>query len=420
MSLWFGSSDPSQTSDQYLEGSPFDRIFLTVIVVLSVAVLVGRSRKVAAILRANLPFLLFLGYCALSIAWSDYPDVAFKRWVKSLGDFSMVLIVLTEEHPVVAVRRWLSRVGFVLVPMSVLLIKYYPALGRGYNRFSYMQFYQGVSTDKNGLGLLCLICGIGSVWQIIQLLNEPRGRREKRALAAQGILVAILCWLLWISNSMTSMSCFLMASTLMICIRFRAFIRKRFAIHLAFGALLGLSLMALFLNMGSGLVQDLGRDPSLTGRTDIWKVVLSMPINPVLGTGFESFWLGPRLDKIWSMYWWKPNEAHNGYIEVYLDLGWIGLTLLAFLFATGYPAIISAVRRSKDEGGLRLALFFTAIVYNCTESAVRIMHPAWICLLLALVTVPGGWIKGENGRVTKATAQRRSRESLIGEEVPVS
>ena len=149
--------------------------------------------------------------------------------------------------------------------------------------------------------------------------------------------------------------------------------------------MLSVSVCALFLGLGTGLVETMGRDPTLTGRTQIWHLVLSMTTNPLLGTGFESFWLGPRLQKIWSIYWWRPNEAHNAYIEVFLNLGWIGIALLAVLVTTGYQKVFNALRRDPDEGGLRLAYFVTALAYNCTESSIRIMHPVWIFFLFATV-----------------------------------
>jgi len=46
-----------------------------------------------------------------------------------------------------------------------------------------------------------------------------------------------------------------------------------------------------------------------------------MRVNPWIGAGFESFWLGPRLNKLWAQYNFMPNQAHNGYIEIYLNLG---------------------------------------------------------------------------------------------------
>jgi exopolysaccharide production protein ExoQ len=306
------------------------------------------------------------------------------------------------------------------VPISVLLVKYYPDLGRGYNHFSYAQFYMGMATDKNGLGLLCLICGIGSFWQLIYLLKEPRADWRKGPIAAQVVLLLMDFWLLWNANSMTSWSCLLMACALMACASTESLMKKRWVIHAATASLIALSTVALFANVGSGLVQGLGRDPSLTGRTDVWKAVLAMPVNPVVGTGFESFWLGPRLDKMWAMYWWKPNEAHNGYIETYLDLGFIGLILLAVLLVAGYRAAIAAVRRSPEEGVLRLAFLFTAIVYNCTESAIRIMHPAWICLLLAVITLPGGWIRRKKTQAEIAAAEWPSFVPAEPEKVAVS
>jgi len=157
--------------------------------------------------------------------------------------------------------------------------------------------------------------------------------------------------------------------------------------HVLVLSIVSVACVALFLEFGSGLVQQLGRDPTLTGRTDIWKLVLSMERNPLLGTGFESFWLGSRLDKIWNIYWWHPNEAHNGYIEVYLNLGCMGLVLLAVLFVSGYRNAMSALRRNPNKGNIRLAYFVVTVVYNFTESAVRIMHPVWIVFLLATAKV---------------------------------
>lgn len=418
LSAWFGVGDSVESSERYIDGNPLDRAFLAVIVLVGISVLVRRRRRAMAILQRNLPIVLFLAYCALSVLWSDYMDVALKRWVKSLGDFTMVMVVLTEDDPFVAVKVWLSRVGFWLVPLSVLLVKYYPNLGRGYNRFTWTPFYQGVATDKNGLGLMCLVCGLAGVWQVVQLMKSAASFKEKRkSLLAQGILLAMVLWLLWKSNSMTSLSCFVMGSVLIICGGFRFFTRGKWAIQVVFAGLLTVTLTALFLSIGSGLVATLGRDQSLTGRTEIWKAVLSMPINPLVGTGFESFWLGERLEQLWRMYWWEPNEAHNGYIEVYLNLGWIGIMLLGFLLATGYRAAIAAFRRAPLEGGIRVAFLFVAIAYNCTESAVRIMNPAWICLLLSLVVVPGGWSRVRNeGRLMSFNARRSvsKRPAQIG------
>jgi len=152
--------------------------------------------------------------------------------------------------------------------------------------------------------------------------------------------------------------------------------------------MLSLSVSALFLNVGSGLVEKLGRDPTLTGRTELWGQVLKLTPNPVLGTGFESFWLGERLEKLWSIYWWHPNESHNGYLEVYLNLGWIGVVLLALLLVTGYRSVIRLLSREPEAGRICLAYFFVGVAYNFTEAAIKTTGLVWIAFMLAITFLP--------------------------------
>lgn len=120
--------------DQYLEGSPLDRAVLSGILALGVIVLINRGGRVGKLLQANIPILLYFLYCGISFAWSDFPDVSFKRWFRALGDLVMVLIVLSDPDWLAALKRLLTRLGFVLVPMSVLFIRYFPQLGRMYTR----------------------------------------------------------------------------------------------------------------------------------------------------------------------------------------------------------------------------------------------------------------------------------------------
>ncbi len=108
--------------DQVLEGSPFDRLAYMLLLAAGLIVLVTRGQRVGKFLRANAVVLLFFLYCAVSFLWSDYPNVAFKRWTKALGDLVMVLIVLTDCKPTAALKRFLARTAYVLIPLSILFI----------------------------------------------------------------------------------------------------------------------------------------------------------------------------------------------------------------------------------------------------------------------------------------------------------
>ena len=375
--------------DQVLEGSPVDRLVFTGLLAVGLIVLVRRGQRVGRFLQANAIILLFFFYCAVSLLWSDYPDVAFKRWTKALGDLVMILIVLSDREPTAALKRLLARATFVLIPLSILLIKYFPNLGRGYGVWLGEVHYSGVTTNKNALGVICLIFGLGSVWRFLAAYRDRNCTGRTRRLIAHGIILSMVLWLFWIANSMTSISSFLMASTLLLWANSRAASRRPALVHFLTATMLAVSVAVLFFGVSPSVLGTMGRNPTLTDRTEVWSVCLSLVQNPVLGTGFESFWLGPRLEKMWSMYWWRPNEAHNGYLEIFLNLGWVGVAWLVVIIATGYRRVFRVWRSNVSTGSLVLAYFFMGLVYNFTEAAfLRMMAPAWIFFLFAMTSLP--------------------------------
>jgi exopolysaccharide production protein ExoQ len=374
-------------ASDYTEGSPLDRAVLSTILALGVIVLVMRGRRIGVLLRSNTPILLYFFYCGISVLWSDFPDVAFKRWFRACGDIVMVLIVLSDPEWLAAFKRLLARLGFLLMPLSILFIRYYPQLGRRYTR-SGRPTWCGVATDKNALGMLCLIVGLAAIFRFVIVYRGEEGAHRTRALIAQGALIAMTMYLIREADSATAFACFGLAGSLMVLTCLFRWARKPVVLHLMVVAALSVAFSALFLGVGSGLVEDLGRDSTLTGRTAIWQSALALVHNPLLGTGFESFWIGPRRDQVISDIAQGVNQAHNGYLEVFLNLGWVGVALLAGLIVTGYRRIVPAVRRQTQAGSLRLAYFIVAVAYNFTEGGFKMMHPVWIVFLFAIAVVP--------------------------------
>jgi len=308
--------------------------------------------------------------------------------MKMCGDFVMALIVVTDADSPAAIRHLLARVGFILVPSSILLIKYYPELGRGYEMFTWTPTVTGVTTGKNLLGMVCLICGVGS---LRNLLDSFRSRKHSRAtgqVIAQATLLGMILWLFWQANSVTALSCFAIAVAVIIA-TWPPMVRQRAAaLHVLVASTLAVSFSVLFLNVGAGILTSMGRDASLTGRTDVWDIALRFAGSPIFGTGFESFWLGQRLERIWSVYWWHPNEAHNGYLEMFLNLGAAGVAIFAVVLVAGYRNILGLFRQDSAEGRFRLAYFVSAIAYNFTEAGFRTFQPIWVLFLATTMATP--------------------------------
>jgi exopolysaccharide production protein ExoQ len=380
------SSGQMESSDQLLEGSPMDRLVYTTLLVLGLIVLVNRRKHVMTLLQGNVPIIIFFLYCAVSILWSDYPEVAFKRWNKALGDLVMVLVVLSDREPLVALERLLARTTFLLVPLSILVIKYYPYLGRGIAKWSYKTFYTGVSLNKNGLGMICLVCGLATVWRLLMTYQDRNGIGRTQRLLAHGAILVMVLWLFWLANSMTSLSCFIIGCILLLAVKFRVVEQNPGVVHYLVAAILTITIPVLFFNFSPGILETLGRDPTLTDRTMMWPLLISVSGNHLVGTGYESFWLGPRLQAIWSAYPWQPREAHNGYVEVFLNLGWVGLVLLAVVISTGYRRVFAAFHLNTPIGSLMVAYFISGVIYNFTEAAFfRMMTPVWMFLLLTVI-----------------------------------
>jgi exopolysaccharide production protein ExoQ len=386
-SVWLDSAPTeAERATEYYSGSPIDSTVFEALEVAALVVIIRRRKVVGEVLRGNWPILVFFGYCLLSVAWSDFPIVSIKRLMKGWGDLMMVLIMLTDPEPVAAVRRVLIRTGFWLLSLSVLFIQYYPDLGVNGGGMMTTPTYTGVTTNKNELGFVCMIWGLGFLWCFLDAFQHRRTTAKGRqsSLLAYGAMVVTAVWLLRVCDSATSLTCLTLGGILMVLTSLRTVARRPALVHvLVIIALCG-ALFAIF--VAPSLLTMVGRKSTLTGRTELWQFVLPMAGNPVFGTGFESFWLGQRLDYMWRIYWWHPNEAHDGYLEIFLNLGWLGIALFASFVLRGYGKVVAGLRRMEGMSGLRLAYIVAALVYNVTESASRELNPVWIALLFATIT----------------------------------
>src|ERR1700722_8763296 len=153
-----------------LDGNPMDAAFFAALMLVGIIVLFFRGDRTTKLLKVNGPVVIFLLYCMISITWSPIPEPAFKRWTKAVGDLVMVLVILSDGQPVAALRRLFSRVGFILLPASIFLIRY-TILGRGFDADG-VPMNTGVTTNKNTLGLIVFIVSLGALWSVRTLLRE--------------------------------------------------------------------------------------------------------------------------------------------------------------------------------------------------------------------------------------------------------
>jgi O-antigen ligase len=402
-----------------------DAAVFEVLIAAALVALFLRRKKAIPFLKASGPVLLYLLYCMISTVWSPIHGPAFKRWIKDAGDLAMVLLIVTEAQPIAALGRFFSRVGFILLPFSVETIRW-STVGRGFDDDG-TPSNVGLTENKNSLGLIVFLVSLGVLWNIRGLLMDKSAPNRKRRLVAQCTLLAFGIWLLQMAHCATAIACFVFGAALMLLTSLRAIRNKPRKVHALCLSIILFGGIFLLFGGESAVTGMLGRQSNLTGRTGIWKASLAAADSPILGTGFESFWntnvekVALRLPDYDAKTIHNLVSAHNGYIEVYLDLGLVGLCLITVILISGYRNAVKSFRYSSQLGSLLLAYVATGIFYSITEVGFRVLTPSWIFLLLAMVSANGvasGLIAGGKSRIPASRMKAASKMSPFDEEIP--
>ncbi len=136
----------------------------------------------------------------------------------------------------------------------------------------------------------------------------------------------------------------------------------------------------LFLGNAETILGAFGRDTTLTGRTDFWPVIVDKIWNhPWLGYGYHVFWRGWEGESadIWRII--QVTHAHNGFLDVCLDIGLLGFCVFALSFITGCLRAVAWVRLTKNAEGLWPLGYLTFVLLsNLTESFIMREDVLWI------------------------------------------
>jgi len=124
----------------------------------------------------------------------------------------------------------------------------------------------------------------------------------------------------------------------------------------------------------SELLALVGRDSTLTGRTYLWNAALiSIFRHPWLGYGFNTFWAGMQggSSSLLISVGWYPKHSHNAFIDLTLDLGFLGLATFVAGYLVFSKRALQIVRRVPGPASYWLCAFLCLMVfYNLTDGAI--------------------------------------------------
>ena len=358
-------------------GLPFMEVIWVALYLCVLFLLITQGENVWAVLLKGWPFLLLLTVALLSIAWSDVPRLTTRR---SLG-----LLATTMAGLYIAVRFSFAEQLKLLMPVfkiSIVLSFIFGVLhlGRSVDSLDLLSHtstppWYGIFTQRNALGMTMALSALAFLqWSYIQ-------SEEKWSAYFWALLSFILILL---SRSMTGLL------GLCLVLLFLLFLR-----HLRLHpATVWRAVLAGILAVGVGVayaashlqtvVALVDRDVTLSGRTTIWGAAVLMGMDrPWIGHGFNAFWLGDvgPSGEVRRVAGWDVPGAHNGFLEIWLDLGLVGLALFWLGFVRHAWKSMRCFRREFSwEEAWPLACLALLFLINLTQSAL--LSPNYIFWIL--------------------------------------
>lgn len=134
------------------------------------------------------------------------------------------------------------------------------------------------------------------------------------------------------------------------------------------------------------ILQATGKDEDLTGRVPLWLYALGdIAERPFLGYGLDSFFIDSREGALTMAVGWTPDQSHNGFLDMILELGVVGLVLLGGALISAFRRLPYAKPNSRAAAVVGVSVLLLLFAQNLTESNLyRSSNLIWLILSISV------------------------------------
>jgi O-antigen ligase len=304
--------------------------------------------------------MLVCGIALASALWSQVPLVSVRSALYYALD-TLFAFYLLSAFSLDELMELMMMLGTTLAILSAVLIVAFPQYGL-VQQTVHHGVWQGIFAEKNDAA---------KNW--IFLLTPVCNRTIFRPLSM--LYAAMILVFLGMTHSVTAIVVLAVYLAFMICFPLLKRLSRREA-AVAAVAIASLFVMSLFVlsQAAPQLAGLLGRDHTLTGRTEIWAVLLqSVQKHPMLGYGYSAFWMGMTGESslVYMTIHWNFAYAHNGFLEVLLQVGLVGLAAVLLMLLQAAANALACLRESDHVGTNWLwGLVILTVLYNIDEGTL--------------------------------------------------
>lgn len=329
-------------------------------------------------------FALLLVFAAISAIWADNSLVSIRRVVQLFG-VCLIALALVRHRGDHDVFHKFAKPGILFLLAGVV------ALGLPSLSFDLDGNYKGFTFTKNNWGQFAALMAL------IFLVIAMSGKKIKHNCLLFGVATLSLL----ATRSATSIAVYMLAVGIMLSWALGKHYGRVFQIAFIVSVMIvAVASFAYFVIEGklpldtilSASLGAVGKDTTLTGRTALWQMMShEIARHPWLGIGYGSFWMGleGQSVSIVRFFSWLPGQAHNGYIDVANEIGFVGLGLLIAVLLAHLSNLRRLYRAGEElHAVFHFALLAAALALNFSESSLlRTTHLWWIVLTISIVEV---------------------------------
>lgn len=333
-------------------------------------------RRVLRAVCVVYPLVCLVALAPLSVAWSHAPLLTVRRSVFLLGS-TLLGIYLGERFTIEQLARLLTQAMCLM--MAGILILYFVAPAYVIDYVSSIGAWKGLSGWKNTFG------GYMAVAVFLLFLVRFRHFRWLRY-----AFLATAAVLLLLSRSVTSLLVCVLIMIAMPLWRVTTLSgKRRLLVYTVLPVAVLLGFCFVWLNREL-IFQIVGRDSTLTGRTELWSLVLPAILeHPFLGYGYGGFWTGFNSDtlNIYIGSKWLPTAADSGYLDLCLAFGILALPIFTYVFAQSLRMAYVYLKADARPIGLwpiSYMIFFG--LHNISESHLLTTRSLEFLLFAAITT----------------------------------
>lgn len=350
--LWrqmtLGGVDPA-------EGDPVQRLFLG-IAYLGVGLLIFHPRRALWTARRGWLVWALVGWALLSTLWSVAPDITLRRGLTAILGTLYGLLLAVRYRPEEVLRMVGTALIIVLVA-SLIAVAVMPAwaiMGPPHEGA-----WRGVMAHKNILGRIAALSVI-----LFLLLRYYDGKSSSRYWTVWLILALIL---LIGSRSVSSLLALLFTTGAWIYLRTGFRLPKLLRPALFAGSIVVLvPIVYVIMEYFSDILGIFGKNITLTGRIPLWILLMPYAIARFWhGYGYGAFWASAQSPAVTviQLLPWEPTHAHNGYLDVWLDIGVLGLIIFVFIILNLLKYAIKRASLYNSINGVIYSVSFLFVIF---------------------------------------------------------